>query len=146
VSAAISAPAVAMNDVSPGPGRTRDWELEIRTLEAEACRAFLARDLDALRRLWSESYAVNSPLNRVVEREQVLRMVRDGRIAHVSFDHHIESLQRHGDTVIVMGRETIVDDPEKGPVERRYTNIWRREDGAWRAIGRHANIVSAPLG
>jgi len=143
MSAATSAPEAIPN--TPRPDPAVGWELEIRALEEEACRAFLARDMDSLRRLWSEEYAVNTPLNEVVEREEVLTLLRSGRIGHLSFDHHVERLQRHGDVVIVMGRETVVDDPEKGPVERRYTNVWRNEDGAWRAIGRHANIVHGSL-
>lgn len=119
------------------------WEREIRSREDEARRAFLARDLDSLRRIWSDDYAVNSPLNQVVNREQVLALLRDGKISHQSVETHIEGLRRHGDVVIVMGRETVVDAPEKGPVVRRYTNVWRNEDGAWRAIGRHANVVTS---
>lgn len=136
----MSAVAVAPNHTAPE--RASEWEIEIRLLESAACHAFLARDIDSLRRLWSEKYAVNSPLNKVVDREDVLTLIRNGHIGHLSFEHHVERMQRHGDVVIVMGRETIVDDPETGPVERRYTNVWRNEDGAWRAIGRHANVVS----
>jgi len=27
-------------------------------------------------------------------------------------------------------------------VSRRYTNVWRLENGTWRSIARHAHVVS----
>ena len=52
------------------------------------------------------------------------------------------------DVVITMGSETAVPtppDPMAGQVvERRYTNIWVKEKGAWILVARHAsNICSA---
>jgi ketosteroid isomerase-like protein len=117
------------------------WEREIRALEEEGRRAFLAQDLDTLRRLWSDEFLVNSPLNQVNQKDQVLTLLRLGRIRHLSVDAQIEQVRRHGDVVIVMGQETVADPPDGKTVQRRYTNIWRNEAGVWRTIGRHANII-----
>jgi hypothetical protein len=48
------------------------------------------------------------------------------------------------------GLETLLpnsDAPSAGlvagqPVKRRFTNIWRKEDGTWRLFARHANVVT----
>jgi hypothetical protein len=44
------------------------------------------------------------------------------------------------DTVIVMGRETVVpkgNSPDSGKtIDRRYTNIWMKRKGKWRLVAR----------
>ena len=51
----------------------------------------------------------------------------------------------HGDTVIVMGHETVVpkgNSPDAGKtIHRRYTNIWMKRDGRWRLVARHASVI-----
>jgi len=63
------------------------------------------------------------------------------RIGHVSFEIDIEHVSRHGDTVIVMGGDAVVDTPGGETTNRRYTNIWRYASGDWMTIARHASIV-----
>ena len=117
---------------------------EITELEAEQRRAFVARDLERLSALWSDGLLVNSPMNRVNDKRQVLDLLRAGIIAHVSFDALVDRIERREDLVVVMGGERIVNAPGEPALHRRFTNIWRREDGSWRMILRHANIVAVP--
>lgn len=122
------------------------WENEIRDLELEHCRAFVARDYDSLERLWSDDLVVNSPINRVHDKKRVLELLRAGLISHVSLECHTELMRRHAQLVVVMGNEQLTNSTGEGPVHRRYTNIWRLENGAWRLVVRHANIITAPTG
>jgi hypothetical protein len=50
-----------------------------------------------------------------------------------------------GDHALVMGGETvkrIENAPLAGKtVDRRYTNVWRREGGAWRLFARQATVT-----
>jgi ketosteroid isomerase-like protein len=117
------------------------WEAEIRALEDEGRRAFLERDLAALEGLWSDTLHVNSPLNVVNPGSTVAELLRTGRIGHISFEAEIEHLARHGDVAIVMGSETIVDEPGGPALHRRFTNVWRLERGSWKLVARHANLV-----
>jgi uncharacterized protein DUF4440 len=119
-----------------------DWKQEIRALEAEASRAFLAVDTAVLDRLWAENYAVNSPLLRVNDKRQVLALLQAGRIRHTSQEVEIEHMSRHGDVVLVMGRDAVTDPPDGAVTRRRFTNVWQLVDGEWRAIGRHAQIIA----
>jgi hypothetical protein len=119
-----------------------DWEQEIRALEAEASRAFLAGDTAALDRMWAQSYAVNSPLNRVNDKRQVLALLQAGRIRHTSQEMEIEHISRSGDVVLVMGHDAVTDPPDGAVTRRRFTNIWQLVDGTWRGIGRHAQIIA----
>jgi hypothetical protein len=54
--------------------------------------------------------------------------------------------------VFIMGRETVdprSDTPGAGlvagrTIKRRFTNIWKNEDGTWRLFARHANVIPSP--
>jgi ketosteroid isomerase-like protein len=112
-------------------------EQEIRRLDDEARAAVLRGDAAALENLLAEDYLVNNPLGQVLGKRQLLEAVRSGRIRHASYERQIEALRIHGDAAVVMGREAVVD---AGPViQRRYTEVWLRTDGRWRAAARHAN-------
>ena len=118
------------------------WEDEIRSIEGEARDAFLAADLPTLDRSWADGFAVNSPLNAVLPKGKVLELLKAGRIRHTAYTFEIEHLSREGDVVVVMGKDRVVDPPDGTVSHRRFTNVWRRVDGRWVAIARHANVVS----
>jgi ketosteroid isomerase-like protein len=117
------------------------WEREIRRLEEEARLAFLGGDIATLTRLWDESFTVNSPLERINDKSQVLALLQAGKIRHATCECTIEHISRHGDVVIVMGHDQVTG-PPAGPGRRRYTNVWQLQDGRWRSIARHAQLVA----
>jgi ketosteroid isomerase-like protein len=127
------------------PEHSTAWESEIRAREEALRIAFLAANTAALDEIMADGYIVNSPLQRVLEKPQLLELLRAGRIRHSSFEVEIEQMHRHGEVVVVMGRDSVVDPPDGTLTHRRFTNIWRREAGAWRSIARHAHVVSSGL-
>lgn len=120
---------------------TTDWQREIRAREKDACKALVSADATLLDELMSDDFMVNSPLNLLNSKPRFLELVRAGRIRHLTYESEIEHMSRHGDVVVVMGRDTVTDPPEGKLSRRRFTNVWRREDGRWRFIARHAHIV-----
>jgi ketosteroid isomerase-like protein len=132
-----------MNSGTIAQDQRSDWSSRIRQLEDEARQAFLAQDAARLRMLWSADLRVNSPLNRVLDREQVLDLLQRGIIHHAAYEIHIESIVRHGDVVIVMGHDVVANTPGSPPVHRRFTNLWRGDGESWLMIARHANPVAA---
>lgn len=118
-----------------------DWKTEIAALEAEGARAFLARDIARLDQLWSDDLLVNSPLNRVSPKRQVLDMLQKGVIVHHALEQRPEIMRRDGDLVIVMGFDFVQDTPESPVQRRRITNVWRQESGAWRLYIRQATFA-----
>jgi hypothetical protein len=122
------------------------WENEIRALEQKACAAFLAADLVTLDELWADTFAVNSPLQKVLTKPQVMGALQSGRIRHLAYEGEIEYLSRRGDLVVVMGRDRVVDPPDGMVSHRRFTNIWQYEGGVWRSVARHAHVVSREPG
>ena len=120
----------------------KSWEDEIRECEAAACRAFLAADETALNRLWADGYLVNSPMQRVLKKAEVVQFLGAGRIRHTAYEFEIEHIVRHGDVVVVMGNDRVSDPPDGRITRRRFTNIWQQQSGEWRAIARHANAIA----
>jgi len=116
-------------------------EVEIRKLDLAHAYAILRGDLAALDKLWTEDFKVNNPFNEVDKADRI----RTGAVTYASFVREPESVLVHGDTVIVMGRETAVpkgSSPDAGKtIRRRYTNIWMMRQGKWRLIARHASVI-----
>ncbi len=123
-------------------------EKQVRELDRQEADAVLHADYDTMDRLWARDYKVNNPRNQVVNGRE--GGVRSGARTYSSFVRDAESVQVHGDTVVVMGRETVVPKgtaPDAGTtIHRRYTNIWMKRDGAWRLTARHANVIATPCG
>jgi ketosteroid isomerase-like protein len=119
----------------------------IRALEDQERAAVLAQDFSALERIWSEDLIVNNPRNEVsADRGALLELFRKGIARYRTFERVVEQIRFSGDHAIVMGRET-VQPMESAPlagraVERRFTNVWRREGTSWRLFARHANVIS----
>jgi ketosteroid isomerase-like protein len=130
--------------------RTPD-EATVRALDEQARIAALTRDVAALERLWSDQLVVNAPNNQVVigKRAVIDDFVHAGVINFSSFERQIEFIRIDGDFATTMGVETVrpvTDAPASGlkagqQIQRRFTNIWRREQDTWRLFIRHANVI-----
>ena len=120
-------------------------EEEIRRLNAEEPEAFVHKDPKTLARLWSDDFVVTNPLNKFVNKQQVLGMVESGFLVITSYDRNIEYVRIYGDTVIVAGSETVLwagKMPNAGKTEHlRFTAIWIKQQGRWQEVARHANIL-----
>jgi ketosteroid isomerase-like protein len=121
---------------------TPTWEEDIRDLEEKACAAFVAADISTMERLLAEEFVVNSPLQQIADRPRMLSLLESGRIRHHTYDIDIEHISRHGDVVVVMGRDRVTGPPLGGTSHRRFTNIWQLVGGSWRLVARHAHVVS----
>src|ERR1043166_8880462 len=117
------------------------WEDEVRQIEEECRLAFLAGDIERLRKMWADDFAVNSPLNRINSGEQVLDLLQRGIIRHESMEQTIERIARHGDVVVVMGQDVVRNPGASAVIQRRFTNVWRDEGGAWKLIARQATHI-----
>ncbi|CAG0927900.1 hypothetical protein TFLX_00684 [Thermoflexales bacterium] len=123
----------------------------IRQLEEQERQAVLQQDLAALERLWAEELIVNNPQNQISpSRGAVVELVKRGLIRYTAFERRIESIRFSADIAIVMGAETVepVGDAPRagGTVERRFTNIWGKQDATWHMIARHANVIAPAPG
>ncbi len=120
-------------------------EEDVRKLNSEEVDAFLHNDPKTMASIWSDDLVVTNPLNKLVNKQQVLGMVTSGFLVITSYDRRIEYVRVYGDTVIVAGSETVMwggKMPNAGKTEHlRFTGIWMKQNGRWQEIARHANIV-----
>ena len=116
-------------------------EEEIRRLDLAHADAVLRGDQVAMDKLWTEDFIVNNPFNEIDKADRI----RTGALTYSSFVRAPESVVIHGETVIVMGRETVVpkgSSPSAGQtIKRRYTNIWMKREGQRRLVARHASVI-----
>jgi ketosteroid isomerase-like protein len=123
------------------PKKNDSIEREIRRLELAHADAVLRGDLAAMDKIWTSDFIVNNPFNEIDKADRI----RTGAVTYSSFVREPESIMVHGNTVIVMGRETVVpkgNSPAAGKtIQRRFTNIWMKREGKWRLVARHANVI-----
>jgi len=130
------------------PGQTdndRGVQAEIRRLNAQEVEALLQKDIKTLSRLWSSDFVVTNPLNKFVNKQEVVGLIESNILAFTSYDRQVEYVRIYGDTAIVAGGETVVwagKMPNAGKMSHlRFTAVWVKQDGRWQQVARHANIL-----
>lgn len=119
-------------------------ETEIKDLEERERKAMLNHDTRSLQKMWAPDFTVNAPFNRVtLSSQELLDMVNKGKIQFSLFTRNLEHIVVKKDMAVTMGSEEVVfsgDVPQAGQtIKRRFTNIWRKQNGVWRLTFRHAN-------
>ena len=124
---------------------------ETAVLAADARQRDAVANVDpaAIAAISHPALIINAPNNRVLTRDDLVRMVGSGEIRNEVFERVPETVAVTGDLGVVMGHETVVPGANseqarmygRRTLNRRYTNIYLREAGAWRHLARHANIV-----
>ena len=121
----------------------------------QAVLALRARSLDAMMKgtvnadnqRMSSTFVVSMPDGSVVKGAEILKRFAAGTMRYDRIDQRIDYAGSHGpDIVVLMGEETVVagTGPAAGkPVRRRFTDVFRRENGEWRHDLRHAAVIAA---
>lgn len=96
---------------------------------------------------YSSTFVANTPGNAVVNGEQMQAAFARGGVSYVSVEQRLEYAGSHGpDVVVLMGEEVVVPGPGAPnagkKIHRRFTDVFRKENGEWRHDVRHANVVS----
>jgi hypothetical protein len=95
---------------------------------------------------YSSTFVANTPGNAVVKGEQMLAQFARGTVSYAAVEQKIEYAGSHGpDIVVLMGEEVVVpgaDAANAGKrIHRRFTDVFRKENGEWRHDLRHANVI-----
>lgn len=93
---------------------------------------------------------VNAPSNRILTREDLVRMVGSGEIRNEVFERTPEQVVITGDVAVVLGREVVYPGAAseqakmygRKTLNRRYTNVYLRTAGGWKHLARHASVVA----
>lgn len=125
-------------------------EATLKAADAEQMRIIVAEDAEAQQRFMHPNYIINAPVNAVKRKPELVAMLARGGMASESFERVIEGTALTGNVGIVMGREVVTParDSNLGrlrpgkTLQRRFTNIFLWEDGAWRFLARQATITT----
>jgi hypothetical protein len=143
---------LAMAGCVPSMAQGRLWEhdpnvQQVLELRRRGIAAITSGRVSAETESYSSTFVANTPDNGVVRGETLLEMFAAGAVAYASIVQQIDYAASHGpDMVVIMGIETVV--PGDGmrnagkTVRRRFTDVFRRENGAWRHDLRHADVIS----
>ena len=95
---------------------------------------------------YTSTFVANTPDRGVILREEMLEFLATGTVGYDDVEMHIDYAGAHGNNmVVIMGEEIVV--PGKGMrdagkrVHRRFTDVFRKENGLWRHDLRHANVT-----
>ena len=104
-------------------------------------------DVATMETLFAPDLVVNSPVNMVVSRDNVLARMRSGQISYEdNAQINIEFVGVRGDSVVIMGEEMLRPNrnaPNAGrTIRRRFTDIWKNVDGGWKLAIRQATVTS----
>ena len=120
-------------------------EEEVRRMNAQEVEGLLLNDAKALECLWSDDLIVTNPLNKLVNKKEVLSLITSGFLAFTSYERRIEYIRVYGNLAVVAGSETVIwagKMPEAGKTSfLRFTGLWMRVKSRWQQVARHANIV-----
>jgi hypothetical protein len=116
---------------------------------AEAARmdtALIEDDHAAFAERLAADLVVNNPQNTISMPGDTARLNAEGRIRYDSYARTIEYAGRRGDLVVLMGEERVTRKgaPAVEVEVRRFTDLWREDDGKWRLTARQATKVAAP--
>ena len=142
----VASPAIA---AIPEPADQTADQRALLAADEQQRQAVASRDTAAIFANADPNLRVNAPNNRILTREDLVRMVASGEIRNEVFVRTPGDVIITGDVGVVMGHEDILpgDGSEQArmygrkTLKRRYTNVYIRRDGAWYHLARHANIV-----
>jgi hypothetical protein len=120
---------------------------EVLALRQRGIAAMTSVGVTAESERYSSTFVANTPANAVVTGEQMLQQFARGTVGYQSVEQHLDYAASHGpDIVVLMGEEVVVPRPgapNAGKrIHRRFTDVFRKENGEWRYDLRHANVIS----
>jgi ketosteroid isomerase-like protein len=107
-------------------------------------------DVEVLKDLLSRELVVSDPGNKIRRREDLLALFDRGEVAYRSIETTIDFVDELRDLVVIMGTEsTILESAPQGSpwgpgttLRRRFTNVFRNEDGSWRLIIKQSTVFA----
>jgi ketosteroid isomerase-like protein len=125
---------------------------EARELYHESVAAFIRGDLDVQKPMWShgDDVTLANPLGPPVKGFEAVWKHAGAASALISegegYTFHTISVVETADLAYEVGiernRAKLKGSAEKVPISLRVTTIFRREDGEWRIVHRHADSIT----
>lgn len=135
--------ALAVSSAALAGPSSEDTAAVIMGLEKELARAAVAIDVEALRRIESESYVYTDAAGKTSTREDFIRAYQDGRGRVRSLEYDEMTVDGYGDAAVVRGRLRVERQDGEKTLSRtaRYTRFYVRRDGRWQAVAGHSSEI-----
>ena len=138
-----------LSATTPDPEDQTADQRAVLAADAQQRLAVASVDLAAIERISDPHLRVNAPNNRILTREDLIRMVASGEIRNEVFERTPEEVVITGNVAVVMGHEVVFPGSAseqarmygRKTLNRRYTNIYIRSGEGWLHLARHANVV-----
>jgi hypothetical protein len=123
---------------------------QVLALREQLGTAALAGDVALLKELLSSELVVSDPDNNIRRRDDLLSLFDKGEVAYRSIETTIDFADQLGDLVVIMGTQsTVLETAPQGSrwgpgttLLRRFTDVFRNEDGSWRLIIRQSTVFA----
>jgi hypothetical protein len=127
---------------------------EVLALHARMNSAALNGEAEILAEHLSANFVVSDPSNSIRHRDDLIALFSSGQVSYSSFKTSIDYVDQLGENlVVIMGTEssTQTSVPSDAGLEeaaiastlnRRFTNVYRKEDGIWRLLIKQSTIFS----
>lgn len=118
----------------PAVAEQTNDERAVLAADAQQRLAVASVDIDAIGEIAHPDLRVNAPNNRILTREDLMRMVASGEIRNEVFERTPQDVVITGDVGVVMGHEVVLPAAAseqarmygRQTLSRRYTNIYVR--------------------
>jgi ketosteroid isomerase-like protein len=132
--AALSPILLALVFAQSGPDGAA--EREVRDMERQWREAWLTADATALDRIHADDYMSIPNIGSVSTKAEVMADVRRGAFRYSRMEHTEMTVRVYGITAVVVGRTTNEGHRGERDVsgDFRYTRIYVKRNGQWRAV------------
>ena len=119
-------------------------ERHLRQIDREWNEAYPNRNIEALNRIIADDWKCIDGTGRVVSKQQLLERVSANPNPFASHEFDEFDMRIFGDTAIITGRLSGKGRNDTGDfsLEQRYTRVYVRRAGEWRAIATQVTVVS----
>ncbi len=120
-----------------------DDRSDLLALEARWNQALVDQDIPTLETILADDFVFVAPDGSITGREALLSFVANRTVTVDPFVTEEVSVRAYGDTAVVVGRftQTIRRGDEHRTITYRYTDVYVRQAGAWRAVSAQSAII-----
>ena len=115
-------------------------EAQIRELEQHQARAAMARDRNALERIFAPDFRIVNPAGAVADKQVLLQLLTEGAAPYRSAVYETQTVNVYRDSVVTTGLETVV----MGQGARAGESVQRRDHACVATHGRWLGAGAAP--
>lgn len=120
-------------------------EVELRQIQQRLIKAWVEQDRETIDAILAEDWAVTDPSGRVFTKAQVMAELDSGERKLESGTIDEVNVRLFGDVAVVTGK-TAATGSYQGTsvsVSLRFTDVFVKQNGNWRAVASHATLISS---